>query len=160
MRLPPSRDARVRYNHLVNFRIGSSNAAHVILSPRIPERLESKSYWDDGWIDADITISAGAFRGEIQAQLRADDFVRFRDQLRPLYEKLTGAATFETMEGWISIQIKGDGKGHFHADCVADDQPGVGNRLMFGIDFDQTELPEMLRGLDAICEAIPVLGNP
>lgn len=40
------------------------------------------------------------------------------------------------------------------------DQPGIGNRLTFGLDFDQTELPEILRGLDAICAAFPVVGKP
>jgi hypothetical protein len=39
-------------------------------------------------------------------------------------------------------------------------QPGIGNRLTFGLDFDQTELPEILRGLDAICAAFPVIGKP
>jgi hypothetical protein len=31
-------------------------------------------------------------------------------------------------------------------DCAAIAQPNVGNRLMFEIDLDQTELPEILRG--------------
>jgi hypothetical protein len=43
---------------------------------------------------------------------------------------------------------------------VAVDEPGIGNRLTFGLDFDQTELPEILRGLDAICVAFPVVGKP
>ena len=33
----------------------------------------------------------------------------------------------------------------------------MGNRLTFEIDFDQTELPAVLRGLDAICAPIPVV---
>ena len=53
----------------------------------------------------------------------------------------------------------GGRKGHFHAECEAMDQPGTGNRLAFKIDFDQTELPDILRGLDAICDAIPVVGR-
>jgi hypothetical protein len=36
----------------------------------------------------------------------------------------------------------------------------MGNKLTFRIDFDQTELPEILRGLDAICETFPVVGKP
>jgi hypothetical protein len=64
------------------------------------------------------------------------------------------------MEGWLKIDIEGDGKGHFHAACVALDQPGIGSKLAFGVDFDQTELPEILRGLDAICETFPVVGKP
>ena len=46
----------------------------------------------------------------------------------------------------------------FHAAYEAIDQPGLGNRLTFKIDFDQTELPAIVQGLDAICEAVPVVG--
>jgi hypothetical protein len=36
----------------------------------------------------------------------------------------------------------------------------MGNRLTFTIDFDQTEVPDIMRGLDAVCEAFPVVGKP
>jgi hypothetical protein len=62
------------------------------------------------------------------------------------------------MEKWLMIDIGGDGKGHFHAACVAVDVR-TADRLTFGLDFDQTELPEILRGLDAVCEAFPVVGE-
>jgi hypothetical protein len=142
------------------FRIGGSNREHVIVLPTRRERPEVSDYWDGNWVYATVRIAARAFRGEFEAQLRAEEFVGFRDQLRHLHEKLGGGAKFETMEGWLSIDIQGDGRGHFHAACMAVDQPGIGNRLTFGLDFDPTELPEILRGLDAICAAFPVVGKP
>lgn len=141
------------------FRIGRSSREHVVVCVSRREHPEASDYWDGNWVYASVEIAAGVFRGTFEAQLRAEDFVRFRDQLRPLYENLGASATFDTMEGWLGIDIKGDGKGHFHAACTAVDQPGVGNRLTFGIDFDQTELPDILRGLDAICTAVPVIGK-
>jgi hypothetical protein len=140
------------------FRIGGSNRAHVIVSPSRREWPGATDYWDGNWVYATVTVVAGLFRGSFEAQLRAEEFLRFRDQLRPLYEKLTGRAVFDPMEPWLRIEVEGDGKGHFHASCKADDQPGIGNKLAFGIDFDQTELPVILKGLDAICEAFPVVG--
>jgi hypothetical protein len=142
-----------------SLKIGRSNA-HVIVSPHCRERPDATDYADGNWVCAKVTIVAGAFRGELEAQLRAEDFVYFRDGLRPLYEKLAGRAKFDTMEEWISIDIQGDGKGHFHADCVAVDMPGTGNRLTFAIEFDQTDLPEILQALDAITQAFPVVGAP
>jgi len=62
------------------------------------------------------------------------------------------------MEGWLRIDVQGDGRGHFDAACEAIDQPGIGNRLAFKIDFDQTELPSIVQRLEAICEAVPVVG--
>jgi hypothetical protein len=139
------------------FRIGRSNP-QVIVSPSCRERPDATDYWDGNWICTTITLAAGAFRAEVEAQLRAEDFVRFRDRLRPLHAKLVGRAKFDTMEEWLSIDVEGDGKGHFRADCVAVDTPGTGNRLTFAIELDQTDLPEILKGLDAIALAFPVVG--
>ncbi len=103
-----------------------------------------------------MTIAAGAFRGGVNALLRAEDFAHFRDQLRPLYEELVGTARFETAEEWHHVEVEGDGKGHFTARCVALDDPGMGNRLTFVIRLDQTDLPAILQDLDAICEEFPI----
>jgi hypothetical protein len=142
-----------------SFQIGRSNAQVAVRPSRraFPEALD---YWDGNWVWATISIVAGGFRGEFQAQLRTEELVRFRDELRSLHEKLVGRAKFDAMEEWLAIDIVGDGKGHFHADCVAVDMPGNGNRLTFGIDFDQTDLPEMLRGLDDFTKSFPVVGAP
>jgi hypothetical protein len=64
------------------------------------------------------------------------------------------------MEPWLHIEVNGDVRGHFRAACRATDQVGVGNTLSFTIDFDQTDLPEILNDLDAVCDAFPVLGAP
>jgi hypothetical protein len=141
-------------------RIGRLSGTHIIVRPTRRANPEARDYWDGNCLYATIDIAAGAFRGDFEALIYAWEFVRFRDQLRPLHVKLVGGAAFDTMEGWLKVEIEGDGKGHFRAACVAFDQPGVGNRLTFGIDFDQTELPEVLHGLDAICEAFPVVGKP
>lgn len=142
-----------------SFQIGRSNA-RVSVNPSRREFPELADYWDGNWVYATISIVAGGFRGEFEAQLRTEEFLRFRDELRPLHDSLIGRAKFETMEGWLSIDIMGDGKGHFHADCVAVDMPGTGNHLSFGVDFDQTDLPEILKGLDAITQTFPVIGAP
>jgi hypothetical protein len=142
------------------FRIGSSNHAHVTVSPSRRSWPEASNYSDANVVGATVAVAAGAFRGQFDAVFWADQFGHFRDQLLPLYEKLVGRAKFDPLEDWLSIEVEGDGKGHFRAKCVACDQPGIGNRLTFEIDFDQTELPEILRGLNAICTAFPVVGKP
>jgi hypothetical protein len=144
----------------LEFRVGVSERDHIVVQPRRRKSPGPEDFYDGNWVDATIHIAAGGFHGQVDSVLRSEEFVSFRDQLRPLYVTLTGRATFETCEGWLRIQVEGGGKGHFHADCEATDQPGTGNRLVFKIDFDQTELPAILRGLDAICDAIPVIGRP
>jgi hypothetical protein len=142
------------------FRVGESNREHVTVRPTRREYPEARDYWDGNWLNATVEIVAGGFRGKYEALLRAEEFAQFRDQLRPLYEHLSEAATFTTMEDWLRIHIEGDGKGHFQAQCQAVDQPGLGNRLTFSIEFDQTELPAIVRSLDEVCVAFPVVGTP
>jgi len=85
------------------FRIGHSNREHVIVSPSRRERPHDTDYWDGNWVYATVTIAAGAFRGSFEAQLRADEFANFRDELRPLYENLAGRAAFRPMEPWVTV---------------------------------------------------------
>ena len=64
------------------------------------------------------------------------------------------------MEKQLRVSITGDSLGHFTAECEAVDQAGIGNRLSFSLSFDQTEIPAILKGLDAIVREYPVIGNP
>ena len=66
----------------------------------------------------------------------------------------------KTLEGQLSINITGDGLGHFTADCEALDQAGTGNRLTFTRYFDQTEIPAILEGLNGVLNENPVIGTP
>ena len=142
-----------------HFRIGSSPTEHIIVRAVRREHEAAVDYWDGNWIAAKVTVAAGGFRAELVGSLRVEEFVRLRTQLRPLFDKLAGTAKFETMDHWLTVEIVGDRKGHFRAACVAVDVP-TANRLTFTIDFDQTELSEILPALDAVCEAFPVLGKP
>ncbi|MEO7111931.1 MAG: hypothetical protein ABI183_15920 [Polyangiaceae bacterium] len=126
------------------------------MSPQRYAYSETTNRDDAAWITARVAVHGGAFRGEYEAMLRAEDFPRFRGELQKLHESLGGTARFETMEEWLAIQIEGDGKGNFEASCVALDSPGMGNRLTFNVSFDQTELAAIIRALDAICAAFPV----
>ena len=142
------------------FRLGRDDRAHVVVSPHQRQHPEARDYWDGNWLLVTVTVATGAFRGCFEAQLRTDEFLRFREQLRTLYEKLVGPAVFDPIEPWLRIGIEGDGRGHFRASCRADDNPGIGNVLTFTAEFDQTDLPALLRELDGICEAFPIVGMP
>lgn len=121
---------------------------------------EVSDYWDGNWLGSSIDVHVGGFRGHVDADLRAEEFASFRDALRRLTEDLSGTATFETMEHWLTIRVSGDGRGHFEALCELRDDPGMGNQLRFTLAFDQTYLPAMLHELDAIVAAFPVVGRP
>ena len=118
-----------------------------------------KDYWDGNWLNAEVRVSVGGFRAQVEGNLRAEEFVRFREELASLYDNLSGTASFKTMEEWLSVEISGDGRGHMIAECVAMDRPGWGNSLHFWLGFDQTYMPDMLEQLDKIIELFPIVGE-
>jgi hypothetical protein len=117
-------------------------------------------YWDGNWLSTNISVFIGGFRGRVDADLRAEELVAFRDQLRAVYESLSGRAEFHTMEGWLGLQVLADKTGHLRVTGDLLDEPGIGNRLSFSLDLDQTYLPNVLSALDEITRAFPVIGTP
>lgn len=102
------------------------------------------------WLQTQISIRAGAFKGAFNVCLMLYDFGHFLEQLEPMYRSLDGKATMSCVEGWINIEVEGDGFGHFTAKCVASDNFSYGNQLVFNLHFDQTELKEYIRQLKAV----------
>ena len=110
-------------------------------------------------MDSNVEINAGAFQGAYIACLRCEEFLAFRNSLIQLYSKLSGEADFKSMEDWLNVKIIGDGLGHFEAKCKARDTLGSDSRLEFSLLLDQTQMPEIIRGLENILEKFPVKGS-
>jgi len=117
---------------------------------------DSETSWDKNWIKTKIEIKAGVFTGTYRGEFMTHDFVAFKKELKNLYINLDSSAKFEGLEGYLKIDIKGDGLGHLNAICVANDAPGYGNKLTSYFYFDQTYIPHLLKQLDKIIEYFPV----
>ena len=117
-------------------------------------------YWDGNWISATVDVVVGGFRGNVEGNLRREEFVGFRDQIRRIYASLSGQAEFHTMEDWIGIRMEIQRTGHIKCDCFLMDYPGMGNRLTFQLSFDQTYLPALLDEIDAVLSTFPIIGAP
>ncbi|MAB37481.1 MAG: hypothetical protein CL525_00215 [Aequorivita sp.] len=116
--------------------------------------------WDKNWINCLISVKAGAFSGKFNADLMTFDFKKFQEELKSLYKKLDGTANFTTLENQLNIKITGDGIGHFNAKCNLMDNSSFGNELCCEIDFDQTQIPELLNQLEKITAEFPVFVSP
>ena len=130
-------------------RIGLINLTHP----------NAENDWDRNWIRSKVTVKAGGFSGQFECNLMTTDFERFKRGLSILYDKLDGTASFDTIEGQVTIKIMGDGIGHLVADCSVMDDAGLGNKLEFEINFDQTVIPDLVRQLDEITWAFPISGD-
>lgn len=140
------------------FLIGRETGDHLEVVVRGGAPPEVTDFWDGNWVGVEVRVRAGGFRGTYRASFRTTELRDFRAALEGLKEDLGGEARFETLEEQLAVVIRGDGRGHFVAECEARDEAGTGNVLEFSLGFDQTEIPGMVRGLSGILELHPVRG--
>ena len=115
--------------------------------------------WDANWLKGFVNVKAGGFSGEFKADFMTVDFESFKTELTKLYVNLNGIATFNTLESQVEIKIIGDGIGHLSAECEVMDYAGMGNKLEFKINFDQTHIPKILEQLEKITNRFPKIGE-
>ena len=139
--------------------VGTS-AARIKVTPLMRSHAGATDYWDGNWIDCLVTATAGGFRAEYAASLRAEELVGFESDLERLHRELQGRGGFKSMEEWLTIEVIGDGRGHFRGPCRLRDRAGDGNTLLFDIEFDQTDIPAMLEQLRKITSDFRVVGSP
>jgi hypothetical protein len=120
---------------------------------------QCSDYWDGNWLKCRIRISAGDFRGEYSANLRADEFNAFRNELDEIHQHLSRKASYHSMEDWIELGLRAAKSGECIIRCLAKDE-GTGkrpaNKLNFTLSFSQNDIPGIIERIDAILEAFPV----
>ena len=126
-----------------DFSIKSDNSSdHLSISWK-PSRYE--------WVNVEIEIKTGGFNGRYGAEFLSDDMISLHSELQKLYNNLSGNLTFHTLEGQLEFKITGDGRGHFEAECEAQESWN-GSRLIFTLKFDQTHIPRMIRELEEMLD--------
>jgi hypothetical protein len=141
------------------FSFGQSEQERVEVDVLRYERPLTGDDWDDNWLTVEISVQAGGFRGKVVAAIITSELQKFLSELRPLYEKLSGSVKFETMEGQLDLQLVGDGKGHIELHGELADQAGIGNRLHFSLQFDQSQLGVSIRELEKVTTQFPARGS-
>jgi hypothetical protein len=91
----------------------------------------------------------------VSATIITGELTKFLSELRPLHQTLSGTAKFTTMEEQINLHLAGDGKGHIELCGEIADQPGIGNRLQFALQFDQSQLEASIRELEQVTLQFP-----
>jgi hypothetical protein len=139
--------------------IGDVGSQHVLIRPLSRSQPGLFDSTDGNWIECELEIAAGAFRGAFPAHLRSEEFESFLEEAQDLHRTLDGAATFTALEGQIAFSLTGDGKGHLRISGEAIDDGGAGNRLQFKFDLDQSYLPAICASLEHLLAAFPVIGR-
>ena len=140
----------------MHFSFGQSEHERIEIDVVSYERPVSGEYHDDNWLTVSITVQAGGFSGRVRAAILTDDLVRFSGQLHRLSGELTGSAEFSTMEDQLSVTLTCDVRGNIMLRGEVLDDAGIGNRLSFHLDLDQSFLHQSIRELDEVIKAFPV----
>jgi hypothetical protein len=140
-------------------RIGTEENEYLTIEVSGRSHPDCTDFWDGNWLRAKVEVASGGFRGRVSGDLRAEEFSRFYEELSRLRESLRGTAGFATLEGWLSIRVVGDGRGHMRFECRIMDQPGIGNFLTCTFDLDQTFLEPTLLRLRETLDRYPVIGE-
>lgn len=115
--------------------------------------------WDRNSLNCDVSVKCGAFSGKFNADLMSWDFDIFKTELEYLYNNLNRTAIFEGIESQVRIVVQGDGIGHLNTRCQIMDYAGTGNELNCELNFDQTELPQIIGQLEKITTEYKVYGR-
>ena len=144
----------------MEFTIGQSEHENVVIDVAGYERAPVGEWYDDNWLRTQIRVATGGFRGTVSAAILTLDLIGFAKELKALVKNLSGAAEFTTLEEQLSMRVLCDKTGHvtLHGDIV--DQPGIGNRLQFTLNLDQSELERSIRQLDAVIVTFPERKQP
>lgn len=119
----------------------------------------AQSDTDRNCINTLVIIKGGVFSGQYTAEFMTTDFELFKQELKALYTDFRGSAKFDPLEKQLVLSIQGDGLGHFQLDCEANPDPHIGHCLSYSISFDQTQIKEYIRQLEAITRKFPIDGN-
>jgi hypothetical protein len=143
-----------------DFRIGRTETEYI--SIRIVGRTNPvRENWEVNLVDVDVELAVGGFKGLFVTKLALGHLTSLRNELAQLHSSDLRELAFEPYlspyNSNLIFKIKGDGLGNFNADFDVADEPG--NQLEFRLSFDQTEIPEMLNGLDAMLTEYPFLNN-
>ena len=140
----------------MKFSIGGIEHEKIEVELVCYEREPTGEYYDDNWVRGNVFISVGGFKGNYGAAFLTDEFSRFLDKLQNLYKSLEGTAEFKTIEEQLYIKASGDGKGHVIIEGEALDEAGIGNRLNFNLEIDQTDLSSTIKQLKELVKHYPV----
>ncbi len=140
----------------MTFSFGQSEHERLEIDVLSYERQPVGEYYDDNWLRVEIRVHAGGFRGKVSATILAAELDGFLQKLKSLYQTLSGNAEFITLEEQLTLNLIGDGKGHIELRGEVTDQPGIGNRLSFTLQFDQSQLAGSIRELERVVAQFPV----
>ncbi|KGR76261.1 WapI family immunity protein [Ureibacillus sinduriensis] len=117
-------------------------------------------YWDINWIDSKISVEIPGYVVQFHAALRTDEISDFLQGLKLMYSNLRGKAALNNLDNAIFFECEMDHLGKLKWLGETCYPAGYGALLKFEFSSDQSYLKKLIKELEAILSAFPVIGNP
>ena len=121
--------------------IGSAAGDHVSISG---------SRDSQGWVDAEIEVACDGWSGRCKTSFMKGELALFGQEVRALWENLSGTAKLEPREPNLTLTCTGDGKGHIIVSGIGQNHFETSTRLVFEFEIDQTFLRGIADSLDGM----------
>jgi hypothetical protein len=138
------------------FEIRSNERNSVAVTVAGYERPISGEFYDDNWLQCEVSVHAGAFSGNFQASFLTSELETLGQALAELHRNLAGDYSFEPLEAQLLLRISCDKLGHLLIAGEAIDQPGVGQKLKFEFSMDQSYLTATLMQISDVMQTFPI----
>ncbi|AQQ53288.1 WapI family immunity protein [Planococcus lenghuensis] len=137
--------------------LGKEAAIQIEVVSRIyPNSLD---YWDGNWIVTRISIEIPGYSVQFSANLRTDELRDFVKKLKVMNKKLKGKASLENIDGFIDIKCEINLLGKIYWEVETCYPAGTGAVLHFNFESDQMYLENLIKELDEVIIAFPILGE-
>ncbi len=113
--------------------------------------------YDGNWLNVRARMEAPSATVKCAGSiLMTTDVDQFRKELESLGATLTGEATLSSFEPELKVTLKGQRLGHIEAEVeITPDHVTQYHR--FTLDLDQSYLPALVAGCEAILERFPIV---
>ncbi|WP_203364726.1 hypothetical protein [Bacillus sp. REN10] len=120
----------------------------------------SSDYWDRNWVSSKLKIEIPGYTVSFVADLRTDELSDFVNKLKIMNKNMKGKAILNNLDGYLEIEGEMNKLGQIIWTAETCYPAGYGAVLNFEFVSDQSYLETIIKELDDVLVAFPVLGNP
>lgn len=120
----------------------------------------SSDYWDGNWVSSKLKIEIPGYTVSFNADLRTDELSNFMNELKLMNKKMKGKAALSNLDGYLHIEGEMNKLGQIFWTAETCYPAGYGAVLKFEFVSDQSYLERLIKELNDILVAFPVLGKP
>lgn len=120
----------------------------------------SSDYWDGNWVTSKINIKIPGYFVNYDADLRTDELRDFANEIKLMSKLLKGKATLKNLDNYLQIECEMNKTGKIIWTAETCYPAGYGAVLKFEFVSDQSFLVDLIKELENISVAFPVIGKP